>query len=209
MVGGGSRVIGEGSSAFSPVSSASSATTGARVGSSIAGNAASGVSIGSSSSSVAGSSAVTTALASASASEALLMSIRSPVSLAASLTFCPSLPMARESWLSGTTTVAVSSSSFTVTLSTWAGLRPLVMKIGLSGCHITTSIFSPFSSLTMFCILMPLRPTQQPTGSMPSWSAATATLLRYPASRAMDFSSTMPLRTSGTSSSKSRRNRLG
>ena len=153
------------------------------------------------------SSVTASAVLSASAVEALLISIRHPVSLAASLAFCPSLPMAKESCLSGTTTVAISVSN--LTLSTWAGLRALAIKTEASGSHITTSIFSPFNSLTIFCIRIPRNPTQQPTGSMPSWCAATATLLRYPASRASDFISTIPLKTSGTSSSKSRRSKLG
>ena len=104
----------------------------------------------------------------ASAADALLMSIRHPVSLAASLAFCPSLPIASESCLSGTTTVAISSSSFNSTLTMLAGLRALAIKIVSSGFHITTSIFSPCNSFTTFCILMPRSPTQQPTGSIPS-----------------------------------------
>jgi N6-L-threonylcarbamoyladenine synthase len=44
------------------------------------------------------------------ASVSLLISMRQPVSLAASRAFCPSLPMARESWRSGTTTMAVRTS---------------------------------------------------------------------------------------------------
>ena len=39
-----------------------------------------------------------------------LMSIRQPVNFAASLAFCPSLPIARESWFSGTWAVAVRES---------------------------------------------------------------------------------------------------
>ena len=118
------------------------------------------------------------AIFSASAAAALLMSIRHPVSLAASLAFCPSLPMASDSCLSGTTTVAIPCSASSSTFNIWAGLRALVIKTGASGFHIMTSIFSPFSSFTIFCILMPRNPTQQPTGSIPSWRAATATLLR-------------------------------
>ena len=113
---------------------------------------------------------------SASAAEMLLISIRHPVSLAASLAFCPSLPMAKDSCRSGTTTVA--TPSFNATLNTWAGLRALAIKIVGSWFQTTTSIFSPFNSFTIFCILIPRKPTQQPTGSIPAWVVATATLLR-------------------------------
>src|SRR3989344_8920100 len=50
-----------------------------------------------------------------------LMSMRQPVSLAARRTFCPSFPIARESWSSGTSTWAVLVSASTLTLSTVAG----------------------------------------------------------------------------------------
>ena len=50
------------------------------------------------------------------------MSIRQPVSFAASRAFWPSLPIASESWFSGTWAVAVRDSRSMSTLSTWAGL---------------------------------------------------------------------------------------
>ena len=137
------------------------------------------------------------------------MSIRHPVSLAASLTFCPSLPMANESCLSGTTTVDVPSASFSSTFTTWAGLSALAIKVAGVDSHSTTSILSPFSSFTIFCILMPRNPTQQPTASIPCWCVVTAILPREPASRAIAFSSTVPLEISGTSSSRSRRSKSG
>ncbi len=83
------------------------------------------------------------------------------------------------------------------------------MNLSISSLQETTSIFSPLSSLTIFCILIPRSPTQQPTGSTPSWAATTATLLRKPASRATAFISTTPLAISGTSSSRSRRSISG
>ena len=67
------------------------------------------------------------------------------------------------------------------------------MKTVGSGSHSTTSIFSPWSSFTIFWILMPRRPTQDPTGSTPDCAAQTATLLRAPGSRAIAFISTDPL----------------
>ena len=144
----------------------SAVSSGAEAGSTTVGTSAgsSSLTVATSASSLAKSSA--SAILAASASEALLISIRQPVSFAASLTFCPSLPMANESCLSGTTTVATSSLS--PTLNTWAGPRALVIKAETSGLQAITSIFSPFSSFTIFCILMPRSPTQQPTGSTPS-----------------------------------------
>ena len=136
------------------------------------------------------------------------MSIRHPVSFAASLAFCPSLPIASESCRSGTTTEAVLSSSLMLTFSTCAGLRAFATKRAGSGSHWITSIRSPFSSLTMFWIRMPRRPTHDPTGSIPSCRAETATLLRKPASRAIDLISTTPRYISGTSSSNNRRSRF-
>ena len=83
------------------------------------------------------------------------------------------------------------------------------MKVVISALHRTTSIFSPCNSLTIFWILIPRKPTQQPTGSTFSWREVTATLHRDPASRATDFISMTPLENSGTSISKSRRNKSG
>src|SRR5207248_3998249 len=50
-----------------------------------------------------------------------LMSIRKPVSLAARRAFWPSRPMASDSWLRGTSTVAVRLTRSIVTLSAFAG----------------------------------------------------------------------------------------
>ena len=55
----------------------------------------------------------------------LLMSSFQPVSCAAKRTFCPRRPMASESCLSGTTTLAVFSSVLISTLVVAAGLRAL------------------------------------------------------------------------------------
>ena len=51
-----------------------------------------------------------------STSRSLLISTFQPVSFAASLAFCPSLPIARERCLSGTTAVAFSLSLLMITL---------------------------------------------------------------------------------------------
>ena len=56
------------------------------------------------------------------------MSTRQPVSFAARRAFCPSRPIASESWSSGTITVAWRSSSSTSTSRTRAGLRALATK---------------------------------------------------------------------------------
>ena len=57
------------------------------------------------------------------------MSMRQPVSLAASRAFCPSLPMARESWKSGTTTRAARAwTSTSVTERTCEGESAWPMK---------------------------------------------------------------------------------
>jgi len=73
---------------------------------------------------------------------------------------------------------AVLSSWLTLTPDTWAGLRALATKRAGLVSHWTTSMRSPPSSLTMFWIRIPRRPTHEPTGSTPSWRAETATLLR-------------------------------
>ena len=71
-----------------------------------------------------------------------------------------------------------------ITLWIVAGLRALVIYIFGSLFHSTTSIFSPCSSFTMFCILTPRNPTQEPTASIPSCFANTEILLLDPASLA-------------------------
>ena len=76
---------------------------------------------------------------------------------------------------------------------TRAGLSALAMKTAWSGFHSMTSIFSSLSSRTMDWMRTPRMPTHAPTGSTPSWMAATATLERWPGSRAMDLISTAPL----------------
>jgi len=129
------------------------------------------------------------------ASETLLMSIRQPVSLAARRAFCPSRPIARLNWSSGTITVAVlppGARSFRYTPVTRAGLMALAMKMAGSAFHSITSIFSLLSSLTIAWMRTPLMPTQAPTGSIPGWVAETATLARSPGSRAMERISTTP-----------------
>ncbi len=56
------------------------------------------------------------------------MSIRQPVSRAASRAFWPSRPIASESIRSGTVTLAIRCSSSMSTEITWAGLRALATK---------------------------------------------------------------------------------
>ena len=132
------------------------------------------------------------------------MSIRQPVSRAASRAFWPSRPMASDSIRSGTVTLAMRCSSSMSTEMTWAGLRALATNRLASSLHGMTSIFSPDSSATTAWTRAPRWPTVAPTGSRPSWRDATATFERLPASRAMALISTVPLWISGTSSSNSR-----
>src|SRR6266849_3961576 len=66
-------------------------------------------------------------------SSSLLISIFQPSSFAASRTFCPFLPMARESWLSSTTTSrCLSLASTTVTRLTFAGCSAFSAKVTAS-----------------------------------------------------------------------------
>ena len=132
------------------------------------------------------------------------MSIFQPVNLAARRAFCPSLPMARESWLSGTMTRALFSPSAVKTLMTRAGFRALAMYSAGSDDHLMMSIFSVFSSDTTFSTRMPRGPTQEPTASMSGSVENTAIFVRKPASRAMALICTTPETSSGTSSSNRR-----
>ncbi len=135
------------------------------------------------------------------------MSIRIPVSLAASRAFWPFLPMASESWLSGTTTSAAvcgsppsgSSSSLMVTDATLAGDRARATNDAGSFDHSMMSIFSPRSSRLITWIRVPRRPTQAPIGSTSRFVEATATLARSPASRAVALTRTIPSWISGIS----------
>ena len=130
------------------------------------------------------------------------MSIFQPVNLAASLTFWPSLPIAKDNWLSSTTTLAALFSSSTIVTSiTLAGLKALDISSSGNLLHFIMSIFSFLSSFTIFWTLTPLGPTQAPIGSTASSLEYTAILVLDPASLAMLFISTTPLYISGTSSS--------
>ena len=95
------------------------------------------------------------------------MSIFQPVSLAASRTFWPFLPIASESWLSSTSTsITRFSSSVIETRCTFAGLSAFITKPTGSSHHSMMSIFSPRSSRMMDCTRVPFMPTQAPIGSM-------------------------------------------
>jgi hypothetical protein len=102
------------------------------------------------------------------------MSMRQPVSLAASRAFSPSRPIASDSWSSGTTTVACFDSSSTSTSRTRAGDRALAMKRAGSSLKGMMSIFSPRSSDTTMRTREPRGPTQAPTGSTPEACDTTA-----------------------------------
>ena len=120
------------------------------------------------------------------------MSIFQPVSLAARRAFWPSLPMARESWSSGTTTRQLLPSSWMSTLTTSAGDRAAAIYWAGSSDHLMMSTFSPLSSLTMLFTRWPRGPTQAPMASTSGSADQTASLVRLPASRAMDLTSTVP-----------------
>ena len=80
----------------------------------------------------------------------LLMSMRQPVSVAASRTFWPFLPIASDSCLSSTTTSMTRPPSSTIdTRWTFAGLSALVTNTIGSSEYSTMSIFSPRSSRMM------------------------------------------------------------
>ena len=83
------------------------------------------------------------------------MSIFQPVNLAARRAFCPRLPIANDSWWSGTTTVVAFSSSSTSTLTTCDGLNAFATYSTGSFDQRTMSIFSPFNSSTMRCTRCP------------------------------------------------------
>ena len=121
------------------------------------------------------------------------MSIFQPVNLAARRTFCPFLPIARESWSSLTLTLAIFSSSSILISSTLAGANAFVINLTGSASQVIISIFSPFSSSTIRLTRSPLLPTQAPTGSMFLSSANTANLVLSPASRDTLLISTVPL----------------
>ena len=120
------------------------------------------------------------------------MSILYPVSRAASRAFCPSLPIARDNWSSGTTTRQLLPSPSSVTLSTSAGASAAATYSAGSSLHLMMSTFSPRSSSTMAFTRWPRGPTQAPMGSTLGSSLHTASLVRLPASRAMDMTSTVP-----------------
>ena len=121
-----------------------------------------------------------------------MISIFQPVSLAASRAFWPSLPMARESWSSGTTTRQLLPSGSSSTERTSAGDRAAAIYSAGSSDHLIMSIFSPFSSSTMVLTRWPRGPTQAPMGSTLGSADQTASLVREPASRATDLTSTVP-----------------
>ena len=137
------------------------------------------------------------------------MSIRMPVSFAARRAFCPFLPIASDSWLSGTITSAAGgasapASSATTTDETLAGDSARATNVDGSCDHSMMSIFSPRSSRLITWMRVPRSPTQAPIGSTSRFVDATATLARSPASRAVAFTRTIPSWISGISVWKSR-----
>ena len=136
--------------------------------------------------------------------------MRHPVSRAASRAFCPSLPIARESWKSGTITRAVRvRASRTLTETTFDGDRALPTNVAGSSDQSMMSIFSPASSLITPRTRAPIGPMHAPFGLTPGTVDRTAILVRCPASRATATISTDPSTSSGTSSANSLRTRFG
>src|SRR5438105_224429 len=115
-----------------------------------------------------------------------LMSIRKPVSFAARRAFCPSRPIASESWLRGTSTVAVRVMRSIVTLSALAGPRAAATNASASSDQGTMSTCSLASSLRIARCRTPFGPTHAPTGSRPGSVEDTAIFVRRPGSRALE-----------------------
>ncbi len=126
-------------------------------------------------------------------SSSLLMSMSQPISLLASRTFCPFLPMASESCESSTITSSfLFSGSVICTRVTFAGLKAFCANATVSSLYGMMSIFSPRSSRMMDCTRMPFIPTHAPTGSTSLSRLATATFVRSPASLAAKRICTVP-----------------
>ena len=96
------------------------------------------------------------------------MSIRQPVSRAARRAFWPSLPIASDSWKSGTTTRAErASASTTSTEVTRAGESAWATSSAGSSDQSTMSIFSPCSSDITLRTRWPIGPMQAPLALTP------------------------------------------
>ena len=115
----------------------------------------------------------------------VLTSILSWVKRAASLIFCPFLPIASDK-LSPSATAKASFffSSSTYTDTSFAGESAFLINSTGSLSYFTTSIFSPFNSWVIWLILDPFSPIHAPTASTLGFSEYTAILLLWPASRA-------------------------
>ena len=121
-----------------------------------------------------------------------LMSILYPVRRAARRAFCPSRPIARESWSSGTRTRHALLSPISSTSITSAGASAAAMNSLGSSLYWMMSIFSPRSSSTTWLTRPPRGPTHAPMASTSSLLDETAIFVRLPGSRAMERTSTMP-----------------
>ena len=124
------------------------------------------------------------------------------VSREASRTFWPFLPIASESWSSGTITSSVLSPT-SVIRATSAGLIARRTYSAWSGVHGTMSIRSPRNSCTTDWTRVPFIPMHAPAASTSGSVEWTPIFARLPGSRAAPLISTMPSYTSGTSCSKS------
>ena len=127
------------------------------------------------------------------------MSTYQPVNCEANLTFWPLLPIANESWSSGTTTSILPASSSITTFEGTAGARALITKVTGSSDQGIISIFSPCNSLTTAWTLEPLIPTHAPTGSILGSFDNTDIFALLPGSLATLLTTIMPSYISGTS----------
>ena len=125
--------------------------------------------------------------------------MRHSESFEARRTFCPLLPMARDSWSSGTITSMVRFAWSITTLEITAGASALTTNLAGSGLYSMISIFSPRNSWTTLCTRDPFIPTQAPTGSMSGSLEVTAILALLPGSRWALIIVTIPSAISGTS----------
>ncbi len=139
----------------------------------------------------------------------LLISIRAPMRAAASRTFWPRLPIARESWSSSTMHSRVgtgstgspsapisgspsSSAGMAETRVIFAGESAFCAYVMRSSEYWMMSMRSPRSSRMIACTRAPRMPTHAPTGSTSRSRDETATFARSPGWRTQPRITTVP-----------------
>ena len=144
------------------------------------------------------------------ASASLWMSMRQPVSRAASRAFWPSRPIASDSWKSGTTT----RTAWLAAIDDLCGDR---VRGRQRVADVRGRVLGPVDDVDLLAVQFghdvahPLahRTDAGALGVQPGTELRTAILLRWPASRATPTISTLPSAISGTSSANSFLTRLG